>query len=44
MNTLNHRVSRDNKSGNVRRTGDVFQLATAVLFQNPVQNFAILMI
>ena len=38
---LNHRVSRDNKSGNVRRTGDVFQLATAVLFQNPVQNFAL---
>ena len=27
--------------GNVRRTTDAFSLATAVLFQNPIQNFAI---
>ena len=38
---LNRRMSRDNSSGNVRRTGDAFELATAVLFQNPVQNFAL---
>lgn len=38
---FNRRMSRDNNSGNIRRTGDAFQLATAVLFQNPVQNFAL---
>lgn len=39
--TLNRRYSRDNAHGNTRRTTDAFELATAVLFQNPVQNFAI---
>ncbi len=34
-------MGRDNNSGSIRRTGDGFQIATAVLFQNPVQNFAI---
>ena len=29
------------RSGNIRRTTDAFQLATATLFQSPVQNFAI---
>lgn len=38
---LNKRMHRDNKHGNIRRTSDAFQLATAVLFQNPVQNFAL---
>lgn len=38
---LNRRMSRDNVHGNIRRTGDAFQLAAAVLFQNPVQNFAL---
>ena len=38
---LNRRLGRDNNSGNVRRTSDLFQIATAVLFQNPVQNFAL---
>lgn len=38
---FNRRMSRDNNSGNTRRTGDVFQLATSVLFQNPVQNFGL---
>ncbi len=38
---LNHRLNRGNDGGTVRRTGDAFQLATAVLFQNPVQNFAL---
>lgn len=38
---LNRRLDRTNKEGNVRRTTDGFELATAVLFQNPVQNFAL---
>jgi len=38
---LNHRMNRGNDGGNVRKTTDAFQLATAVLFQNPVQNFAL---
>ena len=38
---LNHRLNRGNDGGTERRTGDAFQLATAVLFQNPVQNFAL---
>lgn len=38
---LNKHFSRDNQGGTVRRTGDAFQLATSVLFQNPVQNFAL---
>jgi hypothetical protein len=38
---LNKRHNRENKGGQIRRTTDIFQLATAVLFQSPVQNFAI---
>lgn len=38
---FNRRMNRDNKSGNIRLTGDGFQLATSILFQNPVQNFAL---
>ena len=38
---LNKRLNRGNYGGTVRRTGDAFELATAVLFQNPVQNFAL---
>lgn len=38
---LNKRWSRDNQHGNYRRTTDAFELATAVIFQNPVQNFAL---
>ena len=38
---LNKRYNRTNDGGMTRRTTDVFQLATAVLFQNPIQNFAI---
>jgi hypothetical protein len=38
---LNKHMSRDNKKGNTRRTTDAFELATAVLFQNPIQNFAL---
>lgn len=38
---LNKRMNKGNDGGNVRRTSDAFQLAVAVLFQNPVQNFAL---
>ena len=38
---LNKRYNRTNDGGTIRRTTDVFQLATAVLFQNPIQNFAL---
>lgn len=38
---LNKRHNRANNGGQIRRTTDIFQLATAVLFQTPVQNFAI---
>ncbi|TXK48165.1 glycoside hydrolase family 97 protein [Pontibacter qinzhouensis] len=38
---LNKRYNRNNDGGNHRKTTDVFQLATAVLFQNPVQFFAL---
>ncbi len=38
---LNERYNRNNDGGNVRKTSDAFQLATAVLFQTPVQFFAL---
>ncbi|MDE6652911.1 MAG: glycoside hydrolase family 97 protein [Muribaculaceae bacterium] len=39
---LNKRWHASNKDkGNIRRTSDVFQCATAVIFQSPVQHFAI---
>lgn len=38
---LNKRLNKNNDGGTIRRTTDVFQLATTVLFQNPVQNFAL---
>ena len=38
---LNRYYRRDNAHGNRRVTGDAFELATAVLFQNPIQNFAL---
>lgn len=39
--TLNKYYSADNSRGSKRMTSDVFALATAVLFQSPVQHFAI---
>jgi len=39
--TLNKRYSADNQHGTVRRTSDVFAMATAVLFQSSVQHFAL---
>lgn len=38
---LNKRHNRHNDGGAERRTTETFQLATAVLFQTPVQNFGI---
>ncbi len=38
--TLNKYYSADNAHGSKRVTSDVFALATAVLFQSPVQHFA----
>lgn len=38
---MNRHLSRGNKGGNTRRTTDVHELATCVLFQNPIQNFAL---
>ncbi len=38
---LNKRHNRTNDGGTVRKTTDVFQLATAILFQSPVQMFAL---
>ena len=37
---LNKHLNRGNKEGQTRQTTDIFQLATAVLFQNPVHMFA----
>lgn len=38
---LNHRLNRTNDGGTIRRTTDTFELATGILFQNPVQFFAL---
>ena len=38
---LNKFYSADNQHGTIRRTSDVFALAAAVLFQSPVQHFAL---
>src|SRR5699024_8818816 len=38
---LNKYLTKENKDRNKRLTTDAFQLATAVLFQNPVQPFAL---
>lgn len=38
---LNRRLNRTNDGGTTRRTSDGFEIATAVLFQSPQQNFAL---
>ncbi len=38
---MNRRLAKGNKSGTTRRTTDCHELATTILFQNPIQNFAI---
>ncbi len=39
--SLNKHYSKNNQRGTERKTSDVYALATAVLFQTPVQNFAL---
>jgi len=38
---LNRKHNRENNGGRIRKTTETFQIATAVLFQNPIQNFGI---
>lgn len=38
---LNKYLNKSNENGSRRLTTDIFQLATAVLFQNPIQMFAL---
>ena len=38
---MNRRLAKGNASGTVRKSTDAFELATAILYQNPIQNFAI---
>lgn len=38
---LNKHHNRTNDGGSIRKTTDAFQLATAVLYQNPIQFFAL---
>lgn len=38
---MSRQLHRKPGKGNIRRTTDVFELATTVLFQNPIQNFAL---
>jgi hypothetical protein len=38
---FNRHLSRDNQRGTLRITGDIFEMATAILFQSPIQNFAL---
>lgn len=38
---LNKHLNRGNEKGSERLTSDAFQLATAILFQNPIQMFAL---
>ena len=41
LNKVYNETNDPSKPGTVRRTSDVFALATAVLFQSPVQHFAL---
>ncbi len=38
---MNRRLSRGNQNGTIRRSTDCMELATTILFQNPIQNFAL---
>lgn len=38
---LNKKLNRGNNGGRIRKTTDIFELATAVLYQCPIQNFAL---
>lgn len=38
---MNRHLAKGNKGGKTRKTTDVGELATCILFQNPIQNFAL---
>lgn len=38
---MNRNIKKGNKGGNKRKTTDCHEMAQAVLFQNPIQNFAL---
>ena len=38
---MNRHIRKGNKGGTTRKTSDCHELATCILFQNPIQNFAI---
>ncbi len=38
---LNKHRNRENNEGTIRRVSDVVELATGIMFQNPIQNFGI---
>lgn len=38
---LNKRHNRTNDKGTIRKTTDVFQIATSILFQSPIQNYGV---
>lgn len=38
---LNHRLSKDQNSGTIRKTTDAFELATAILYLSPIQHFGL---
>ena len=38
---LNKQLNRNNNGGTTRRTSDIFELGTAIVFQNCIQNFAL---
>ena len=38
---MNRHIHKGNKGGTTRKTTDVHELATCILFQNPIQNFAL---
>ena len=38
---MNRHIRKGNTGGNTRKTSDCHELATCILFQNPIQNFAI---
>lgn len=38
---LNQRLSKDQKSGTIRKTTDAFELATSILYLSPIQHFGL---
>src|SRR5690606_2918152 len=38
---LNKRLSKDQKTGTIRKTTDAFELATSILYLSPIQHFGL---